>query len=57
MAEISDRKQKTTIAIVEAQQQTMLLRLRLQDAYGGLRDAAANLKLNTIEPTAVGAAP
>lgn len=57
MAEISDRKQKTTIAIVEAQQQTMLLRLRLQDAYGGLRDAAANLKLNAAEVTAVGAAP
>ena len=48
MADISERKQKTTIAIVEAQQQSMLLRLRLQDGYGELRDATVP---GRIEPT------
>jgi hypothetical protein len=47
MGDIADRKQKATIAIVEAQQQIMLLRLKLQDAYGGLRDATATKTVAT----------
>ena len=54
MADISDRKQKTTIAIVEAQQQSMLLRLRLQDAYGELRDASVVPNTTPVSATAIG---
>ena len=53
MADISDRKQKITIVIVEAQQPSR--RLRLQAALSELRDAAVYTDTQLVFVTATGA--